>query len=108
MLCTMVINGLANALDVLSLVPGKDFEIVTVSFDPRDTAATATAKKTGFIGRYKQPGAAAAWHRQAISRRRRSSPGERTNTNLYCLNVKPYSGGKSRRCLTGAASRWGP
>jgi protein SCO1 len=62
MLCTMVINGLAIALDVLSLVPGKDFEIVTVSFDPRDTAATATAKKTGYIGRYKQPGAAAAWH----------------------------------------------
>jgi len=62
MLCTMAINGLASALDVLSLVPGKDFEIVTVSFDPRDTAATATAKKAGYIGRYKQPGAAAAWH----------------------------------------------
>jgi protein SCO1/2 len=62
MLCTMVINGLASALDVLSLLPGTDFEIVTVSFDPRDTAATATAKKTGYIGRYKQPGAAAAWH----------------------------------------------
>jgi protein SCO1/2 len=62
MLCTMVINGLASALDVLSLVPGRDFEIVTVSFDPLDTAATATAKKTGYIGRYEQPGAAAAWH----------------------------------------------
>ena len=37
MLCTMVINGLASALDVLSLAPGEDFEIVTVSFDPRDT-----------------------------------------------------------------------
>ena len=45
MLCTMVINGLASALDVLSLEPGKDFEIVTVSFDPRDTPATAAAKK---------------------------------------------------------------
>jgi protein SCO1/2 len=62
MLCTMVINGLASALDVLSLVPGKDFEIVTVSFDPRDTPATATAKKAAYIARYKQPGAAAAWH----------------------------------------------
>jgi protein SCO1 len=62
MLCTMVINGLSSALDVLSLVPGKDFEIVTVSFDPRDTPATASAKKAGYIARYKQPGAAAAWH----------------------------------------------
>jgi protein SCO1 len=62
MLCTMVINGLASALDVLSLEPGKDFEIVTVSFDPRDTPATAAAKKAAYIARYKQPGAAAHWH----------------------------------------------
>ncbi len=62
MLCTMVINGLASALDVLSLEPGKDFEIVTVSFDPRDTPATASAKKAGYILRYKKPNAAASWH----------------------------------------------
>ena len=35
----MVINGLASALRRVSLEPGKDFEIVTVSFDPRDTPA---------------------------------------------------------------------
>jgi protein SCO1 len=62
MLCTMVINGLASALDVLSLEPGKDFEIVTVSFDPRDTPATASAKKAAYISRYKNPHAPAAWH----------------------------------------------
>ena len=62
MLCTQVINGLASALGVLSLEPGKDFEIVTVSFDPRDTPATATAKKAVYLDRYKRPGAAAAWH----------------------------------------------
>jgi protein SCO1/2 len=62
MLCTQVINGLASALGVLSLEPGKDFEIVTVSFDPRDTPATATAKKAVYLNRYKRPGAAAAWH----------------------------------------------
>jgi protein SCO1 len=62
MLCTQVINGLASALGVLSLDPGKDFDIVTVSFDPRDTPATATAKKAVYLDRYKRPGAAAAWH----------------------------------------------
>ena len=62
MLCTQVINGLSSALGVLSLEPGKDFEIVTVSFDPRDTPATATAKKAVYLDRYKRPGAAAAWH----------------------------------------------
>jgi protein SCO1/2 len=62
MLCTMVINGLASALDVLALEPGRDFEIVTVSFDPRDTPQTAAAKKAAYISRYKHPGGAAAWH----------------------------------------------
>jgi protein SCO1 len=62
MLCTQVINGLASALAVLSLEPGKDFEIVTVSFDPRDTPATADAKKAVYLERYKHAGAAEAWH----------------------------------------------
>jgi protein SCO1/2 len=62
MLCTQVINGLATALDVLSLEPGRDFDIVTVSFDPRDTPASAAAKKAHYIARYKRPGAAGAWH----------------------------------------------
>jgi protein SCO1/2 len=62
MLCTQVINGLSSALGVLSLVPGKDFEIVTVSFNPRDTPAAAAAKKAVYLERYKQPGAAGSWH----------------------------------------------
>jgi protein SCO1/2 len=62
MLCTQVINGLSSAMGVLSLDPGKDFEIVTVSFDPRDTPASAAAKKATYLERYRRPGAAAAWH----------------------------------------------
>src|SRR5207247_10955362 len=61
-LCRQVSNGLASALGVLSLEPGTDFEIVTVSFDPRDTPTTATAKKAVYLNRYKRPGVAAAWH----------------------------------------------
>ena len=49
MLCTQVLNGLASALDVLSLEPGKDFDIVTVSFDPRETPALAAAKKATYL-----------------------------------------------------------
>jgi protein SCO1 len=62
MLCTQVINGLSTALNVLSLEPHADFEIVTVSFNPADTPATATAKKAVYLERYQQPGAGAAWH----------------------------------------------
>ncbi|HJZ72781.1 MAG TPA: SCO family protein [Vicinamibacterales bacterium] len=62
MLCTQVINGLSSALGVLSLKPGEDFEIVTVSFNPADTPATARAKKAIYLERYTREGAAASWH----------------------------------------------
>jgi len=62
MLCTLTLNGLASALDVLSFDAGKEFEIVTVSFDPRETPELARAKKQTYLQRYKRPGAEAAWH----------------------------------------------
>src|SRR5262245_4015282 len=62
MLCSLVTNGLASALGAMSLIPGSDFEVVVVSFDPRDTPATAAAKKTAFLDRYKHEGAAAGSH----------------------------------------------
>ena len=62
MLCTLVLNGLSSALNVTSLEPGTDFELVTISFDPRDTPAAASAKKASYLERYKRPGAAAGWH----------------------------------------------
>src|SRR6185369_16603668 len=45
MLCTLVLNGLASALKVLSFDAGKEFEVVTVSFNPHDTPELAAAKK---------------------------------------------------------------
>jgi protein SCO1/2 len=62
MLCTLVINGLSSALGVMSLNAGSDFEIVTVSFDPRDTPRSASAKKAIYLERYKRPGAVDGWH----------------------------------------------
>lgn len=62
MLCTISLNGLAGALEVLSFVPGQEFEVVTVSFDPRETAALAAAKKKAYMARYRRPEAHAGWH----------------------------------------------
>ncbi len=62
MLCTQVLNGLASSLGVLSLDIGKDFQVVTVSFDPREKPPLAAAKKAGYIERYHRPGAALGWH----------------------------------------------
>jgi protein SCO1 len=62
MLCTLVLNALASSLDVLSLEPGRDFEIVTISIDPREQPSLAAAKKAAYLQRYRRPGADAAWH----------------------------------------------
>jgi protein SCO1/2 len=62
MLCTLSLNGLVSALNVLTLNPGKDFEIVTVSFDPRETAAQAAARKKAYLNRYTRAGAEEGWH----------------------------------------------
>jgi len=62
MLCTQVLNGLTSALGVLSFTAGEEFEIVTVSFDPRDTPALATAKKATYMERYHRAGAERGWH----------------------------------------------
>ncbi len=62
MLCTEVLNGLVGALKVVGLEPGKDFTLVTVSFNPKETPALAAAKKRSYLQRYQRPQAANAWH----------------------------------------------
>ena len=62
MLCTEVLNGLVSALGVLNFSIGKEFDVVTVSFDPRDTPERARLKKAAYLGRYKRAGAEAGWH----------------------------------------------
>ncbi len=62
MLCTQVLNGVTSSLGVMNLSVGKDFDIVTVSFDPRDTPELARQKKANYLARYKRAGAAAGWH----------------------------------------------
>src|ERR1700745_2136037 len=46
MLCTQVLSALTSTLGVLSIDAGKDFDIVTVSFDPRETPKDAAATKS--------------------------------------------------------------
>jgi protein SCO1 len=62
MLCPEVLAGLTSALKALKFDVGKDFDVLTVSFDPRDTPELAAAKKAEYINRYGRPGAAAGWH----------------------------------------------
>jgi protein SCO1 len=62
MLCTISLNGLSSALDILSFEPGREFELVSISFEPKEGPAQAAAKKKVQLARYKRPSAAGAWH----------------------------------------------
>jgi protein SCO1/2 len=62
MLCTLVLNGLTQGMLDIPFTVGKEFEIVTVSIDPRETPAQAAAKKKTYVDRYGRLGAAEGWH----------------------------------------------
>jgi protein SCO1/2 len=62
MLCTQVLNGLTSALGVLSFSIGQEFDVVTVSFDPKETPELAATKKAAYVNRYKREGAGRGWH----------------------------------------------
>jgi len=62
MLCGEVLNGLESALRVLKFDVGKEFDVLTVSFDPKETAQMAAVKKAEYLKRYGRPGASEGWH----------------------------------------------
>ncbi len=62
MLCTEVLNGLVRALLDIPFDAGKEFQVVIVSFDPREKPELAAAKKKTYLERYGRPGAEAGFH----------------------------------------------
>jgi protein SCO1/2 len=62
MLCTQLEQGVVGSLRMLSFNPGRDYEVVFVSFDDRDTAQMAAAKKKTSLDHFRRPETAAGWH----------------------------------------------
>ena len=62
MLCGEALAGLSSAMRLIKFDVGNQFDVVTVSFDPRETPEMAAAKKKDYVGRYGRANAAAGWH----------------------------------------------
>jgi len=60
-LCTPLLNGVAELLSHTDQIPGKDFQVVTVSFDPRDNAELASLKKGNYLKQLKPGFSPGAW-----------------------------------------------
>jgi protein SCO1/2 len=62
MLCTEVLNGLSSTFRLVTFDIGKDYEVITVSFDKREKPELAAAKKKAYLQRLGRPGAEKGWH----------------------------------------------
>jgi protein SCO1/2 len=62
MLCNMTLNGMARSFNSMSESAGSQFDIITVSFDPRETSKMASEKKINYLRGYRRPSAEAGWH----------------------------------------------
>lgn len=62
MLCSEEMDGVAGALEMVHLTPGKDFNIIVISIDPSETPQLAAKKKAFYVKRYGRPETADGWH----------------------------------------------
>jgi len=62
MLCNQIQVSLVGVLKMISFDAGKEYSVVFVSFDPRETPELAAGKKKDAVERYARPGTAAGWH----------------------------------------------
>jgi len=62
MLCTLVANGLVESLEDLKWSIGREFDVVHVSIDPKESPDVAAAKKRTCLKRYGRPGAGEGWN----------------------------------------------
>jgi len=61
-LCSMVQNATATAMKEIPWTTGKEYDLIVVSIDPRDTPETASHKRAGILGAYGRPGAERGVH----------------------------------------------
>jgi protein SCO1/2 len=62
MLCDQVEQGVVGVLRMLSFHPGRDYEVVFVSFDSRETPEMAAEKKKKALAHFRRPEADSGWH----------------------------------------------
>lgn len=62
MLCGEVLSGLEHSLRMMKFDVGKEFDVITVSFDPNETPEMAAQKKSEFLKRYNRAGGEQGWH----------------------------------------------
>jgi len=59
-LCTLILNRQVEIMRQMPQTPGKEYEVVSISIDPRETPEIASQKKATYLASYGKP--APGWH----------------------------------------------
>ncbi len=62
MLCSLTLNGLTAGMEEMEWNLGQEFDVVTVSINPKEDDKLAMTNKTGYLGHYNREGAEKGWH----------------------------------------------
>ena len=101
MLCTQVLNGLVTALGVMQFEPGREFDVIAVSFNPREGPGLASQKKAAYMDRYKRPHTASGWHFLTGTESSISQLADAVGFRYaYDENIKQYAHGAGIEVLT--------
>lgn len=60
-ICSPLLNGVSELVDKMDLAPGKDYNIVTISFSPREDYLMASEKKKNYFDGLKKPIPQESW-----------------------------------------------
>jgi protein SCO1/2 len=86
-LCTMTLNGVARSLRPLSFTPGKEFDVLTVSFNANDTPKLAAAKKANYLNEYLAAGSGVTHSREDAQAGWHFLTGDQANIDKLCQAV---------------------
>jgi protein SCO1/2 len=59
--CPLLLSGVADVLDKVALEPGKDFSVLTISFDKNDTPEDSKKKKKNYMTAMQRPFPQESW-----------------------------------------------
>jgi len=61
-ICPVLINDVVDMVNRMSLEPGKDYNLIAISFDPKDTPQAASEKKANYLNQMRRPFPPSAWY----------------------------------------------
>ncbi len=60
-ICSPVMNSLSEVIEQMDLVPGKDYQVITISFDSKEWTDLATKKRRTYFSRFEKPVDSMGW-----------------------------------------------